>query len=270
MVPKVFGTHRSFDSRVIPAIFFILAFQSERQYRFVQKLLQMKRLILIPLVLITLVVNGQDQPQDHVGNWIMYFGNHKLSEKYSIHNEAQLRLYEPFSNFNQGFVRLGLNYHINAHSLATVGYGFFRTESFPKGDSKVFSNEHRIWEQFILRNAIGRVGFEHRYRLEQRWISFSDGSDDYKNRIRYRIYLSVPITKKKMEDNTLYFAFYDEIFLDLSSAPFDQNRLYGAVGYKLNNALNFQIGYLRHRLGSIPLDRLQFSVFLNTGLGKSE
>ncbi len=229
----------------------------------------MKRILLIPIFLFSITGFAQNQTQDHVGNWLMYFGNHKLSEKYSIHNELQLRLYEPFSNFNQGFFRLGLNYHINDYSLATAGYGFFRTESFTK-DDKAYSNEHRIWEQFILRNKIGRVGFEHRYRLEQRWISFSSGEDDYKNRVRYRVYVSVPLNNSKMDNGTVYLAFYDEIFLDLSSTPFDQNRLYGAVGYKLNKALNFQAGYLSHRLGSTSLDRLQFSVFLNTGLGKSE
>jgi len=231
----------------------------------------MKRILLSStILLVSFIAHSQNQPQDHVGNWVMYFGNHKLSEKYSIHNEAQLRLYEPFSNFNQGFIRLGLNYHINEYSLVTAGYGYFRTESFTKGENKIFSNEHRIWEQFILRNNISRVGFEHRYRLEQRWISLSDGSDDYKNRVRYRLYVSVPLNNPQLDDGTIYLAFYDEIFLDLSDTPFDQNRLYGAVGYKVNQALNFQAGYLRHRLGSVPLDRLQFSVFLNTGLGKSE
>jgi hypothetical protein len=165
---------------------------------------------------------------------------------------------------------LGLNYHINEYSLVTAGYGYFRTESFLKGDSKTYSNEHRIWQQFILRNKINRVDFEHRYRLEQRWISLSNGEDDYRNRVRYRLYVSVPLNQDKMDDGTFYLAFYDEIFLDLSDTPFDQNRLYGALGYKLNKALNFQAGYLRHRLGDTPFDRLQFSVFLNTGIGKAE
>ena len=90
------------------------------------------------ILLVSFIAHSQNQPQDHVGNWVMYFGNHKLSEKYSIHNEAQLRLYEPFSNSNQGFIRLGLNYHINEYSLVTAGYGYFRTESFTKGENKIF------------------------------------------------------------------------------------------------------------------------------------
>ncbi len=226
----------------------------------------MKKVVLFPFLIISTLTFSQDQPQDHVGNWLMYFGNHKLSGKYSIHTEAQIRLFEPISNFNQGFVRLGLSYHINDYSLATAGYGYFRTESFAKGDKNVFSNEHRVWQQFILRNKISRVDFEHRYRLEQRWISVSTGEDDYKNRIRYRLYVGIPLNNPKMDDGTIYLAFYDEIFLDLSDTPFDQNRLYGALGYKLNKAWNFQVGYLSHRLGSTSLDRLQFSVFLNTGL----
>ena len=228
----------------------------------------MKKKLFVPLLFLSLLTYGQQQ--DHTGNWLMYFGSHKLSSTYSIHSEVQIRLYEPFRNFNQGFFRLGLNYHINEYSLLTAGYGFFRTESFVKDHNKTYSNEHRIWQQFILRNKISRVAFEHRYRLEQRWISSWNGEEDYKNRVRYRLYVAVPLNHEAMEDGTIYLAFYDEIFLDVSDTPFDQNRLYGAVGYKLNNALNFQAGYLRHRLGSTPLNRLQFAVFLNTGTRKAE
>ncbi len=125
----------------------------------------MKRVLLISIALsIPLAAQCQNIPDNYLGNWLMYFGNHKLSSTYSIHNEVQIRLYEPAGNFNQGFIRLGLNYHINENSLVTAGYGFFRTESFVKGESKTYANEHRIWQQFILRNKISRIDFEHRYR----------------------------------------------------------------------------------------------------------
>ena len=56
-----------------------------------------------------------------------------------------------------------------------------------------------------------------------------------------------------------------EIFLNISDEPFDQNRLFGALGIQVNDNMNIQVGYLRHRLGTQNLNRLQFAVFLNTG-----
>ena len=53
--------------------------------------------------------------------------------------------------------------------------------------------------------------------------------------------------------------------LRLNDNPFNQNRLYGALGYTVNKNMNIQAGYLRHRNGDLNLDRLQLAVFLNTG-----
>ena len=110
--------------------------------------------------------------------------------------------------------------------------------------------------------------FEHRYRVEQRWIS-SASATDYANRIRYRLQLNVPLNKAEMTDNTLFISVYDEIFLNIAENPFDQNRLYGALGYKFNKSLSLQTGYLRHRLGKVNFDRLQLGVSINTDFSKS-
>ncbi len=192
----------------------------------------------------------------------MYFGTAKLAEKYSIHSELQVRMYEPLSNFNQLLPRIGLNYHITENTWATLGYAWIPTESFEKDALLVSSKEHRIWQQLMLRNKVGKFAFEHRYRLEQRWIS-TETTDSYRDRFRYRLMITAPIGKPELVDNTFFAAFYDELFMNIDNAPFDQNRLYFALGYKLNNALNFQSGYMRHRLGNLSFDRLQFAVFWN-------
>lgn len=193
----------------------------------------------------------------------MYFGTHKLTDRFSIHSELQLRLYEPTTNFNQLLPRVGLNYHINDDAMATGGYAYIPTSSFVKGEREVTSTEHRIWQQFILRNKLGGLKFEHRYRLEQRWIS-TEGDSDYRNRARYRLFFSVPLQNPQVESTHFFLAFYNEIFLNLSDNPFDQNRLYGALGYKASPLVSLQAGFLRHRAGSLNLNRLQLALFLNT------
>ena len=122
---------------------------------------------------------------------------------------------------------------------------------------------------------MGNISIRHRYRLEQRWIrkvdvieisnntTVSEFFNSYKNRARYMVSLKVPLSKNK--DFPLFLSIYDEIFLNLSNTPFDQNRLFGALGFQINNNMNVQVGYLRHRAGSLDLNRLQLALFLKTG-----
>jgi hypothetical protein len=218
---------------------------------------------LICIVFISNNVKGQNPEENELGNWLMYFGTHKISEKYSLHYETQLRNYEVISNFNQLLPRVGLNYHIDESSIVTAGYAFIPTQNeFDKGWGKEMVTENRIWEQFILRNSINRVKIRHRYRLEQRWVKAGDITT-YKNRARYMLSVKLPISKN--EESPLFISLYDEIFLNISDNPFDQNRLFAALGYQVNKQMNIQLGYLRHRSGSLDLDRLQLALFLNTG-----
>ena len=227
------------------------------------------------MVFISNNVKGQ-KIEENLGSWFMYFGTHKLSEKYSLHYETQLRNYKIVSNFNQLLPRVGLNYHIDKNTSLTAGYAFIPTQNiFDLGWDDQIITENRIWEQFILKNVINRVKIRHRYRLEQRWIkkvdvvqisnntSFSEFSTSYKNRARYMLSVKFPISKN--EESPLFVSLYDEIFLNISDSPFDQNRLFAALGYQINKQMNFQVGYLGHRSGNLNLNRLQLAVFLNTG-----
>ena len=214
------------------------------------------------MVFISNNIKGQNS-EENLGNWFMYFGTHKLSEKYSLHYETQLRNYELVSNFNQLLPRVGLNYHIDKNTSLTAGYAFIPTQNvFDQGWGEEMVAENRIWEQFILKNVVNRMKIRHRYRLEQRWVKLGEETT-YKNRARYMLSVKLPISKN--EDSPLFISLYDEIFLNISDNPFDQNRLFAALGYQFNKQMNFQVGYLRHRSGNLNLNRLQLAVFLNTG-----
>ena len=81
-----------------------------------------KRLTGLFLFLGILTINAQQPGEDEMGAWYMYFGTNKISERLSIHTEAQFRFYETTSNFNQMLLRTGLNYHIDPNAIATGGY----------------------------------------------------------------------------------------------------------------------------------------------------
>jgi len=201
----------------------------------------------------------------------MYFGTNQIADKWSIHSEAQLRYYEQAKNFNQLLLRTWLNYHINPNAIATAGYAYIKTDpTFFEAalidlDGQASDNisENRIFEQFILKNKVWELLFEHRYRLEQRFITDSDlNTKSTQHRARYRLQITVPLT------DIFFLNFYDEIFINLQNEAFDQNRLYAAVGINVTNNLNVQAGYLKNHFRTVDYDRLQVAVFYNPDLRK--
>ncbi|GAA4276200.1 DUF2490 domain-containing protein [Aquimarina mytili] len=224
----------------------------------------MKNILLSVLVLVTVSINAQETGEDQLGAWYMYFGTNQITDKLSIHSEAQFRFYETTSTFNQLLLRTGLNYHINDNAIATLGYGYINTDgSFEDVPNEENSKEHRIFQQFILKNVVGKFKFEHRYRLEQRFID-TQFDNFTEHRARYRLQLTYPINDK------WFLNAYDEVFINLQEPIFGQNRLYGAIGYNIKSNFNVQFGYLKNHFTGINFDRLQLGIIYNTDFRKSK
>ncbi|MGB5190551.1 DUF2490 domain-containing protein [Robiginitalea sp.] len=227
------------------------------------------RLLLAPLLLLLCShaeLGAQQTGEEELGAWYMYFGMNRLAERWSLHTEAQWRLYEVDRNFNQLLLRTGMNYHIDKGVIATLGYAYIDTdptyEDIPTGDVPFAGNqisENRIFEQFILTNKVWEFNFEHRYRLEQRFIN-DQGGNVTRHRARYRLQLTLPLT------DTIFINLYDEIFINLQDDLFDQNRLYAALGVRITENSSIQIGYLKNQFRTANFDRLQFALFYNPDL----
>ena len=202
--------------------------------------------------------------QEDTGNWIMYFGTNKISDKLSIHSELQYRNHtiSP-TNIEQLLLRTGLNYHIKPHASATIGYAHIGNHTYESNRKSPEVEEHRIWQQFLTTNKIGRIKFEHRYRIEERFIE-----KDFKTRFRYRIMLFYPLNRKLLESGTIYLGVYDELFINGGKTFFDRNRLYGGIGYKYSQNIEFQIGLLRQEVQTSVKTFLQFGMILNTDFKK--
>ncbi|MBT8261180.1 MAG: DUF2490 domain-containing protein [Bacteroidia bacterium] len=209
--------------------------------------------------------SAQETGEDDFGFWAMYFGTNRVSEKLSIHTEAQFRFYEVASNFNQMLLRTGLNYHISDKAMATIGYGYIETDpTFPEPDGEQNISENRIYQQFVLRNNVGKIKFSHRYRIEQRFISNPVTGNDTQHRARYFLRVTYPI------NDTWFLTAYDEVFINLQEPIFGQNRLYGAIGYVANKNVSVQVGYLKNHFTGSNFDRLQIGIFWNTDLRKKQ
>lgn len=166
--------------------------------------------------------------QKDVGNWVMYFGMNKVHKDWSIHTEAQWRNHTIKPKLEQLLLRTGVNYHINKKHMVTLGYGYIlsQPEDFPTQDRV---QEHRIFQQYIMKNEVWRFFFEHRYRYEQRFIE-----QDFKQRLRYRLMFAIPFNKKRIEKGAVFFSLYDEVFINIErNNYFDRNRFYLALGYQI-------------------------------------
>lgn len=204
--------------------------------------------------------------EDKVGNWLMYFGTNKIADDWSIHSEVQYRNHTLAPvNIEQLLLRTGINYHVSNSAILTLGYGYVASHIYESEQAEPESREHRIFQQLILTNKVGRLKFEHRYRLEQRWVN-----SDYRNRLRYRLMAFLPLNKPTITTGTVFLGVYDEIFVNTEKVFFDRNRFYTALGYQFNPMTQVQVGYLRQRVNNFGKSYLQFGLVFNTDLRKSE
>lgn len=220
----------------------------------------MKKILGLLILISTFTVMAQENGEQKLGSWYMYFGTNKITDKLSIHTEAQFRYYEQAKNFNQLLLRTGLNYHINPNTIATFGYGYIKTDgTFEEFPNETYLNEHRIFERFFLKNKVWEFNFEHRYTLEQRFLDFGDRTE-VQHRGRYRLQITLPLT------DTFFLNFYDEIMLNLQGDIFGQNRLYAALGIHVTNNTSLQLGYLKNHFSAINYERLQIGITYNPDL----
>lgn len=191
-----------------------------------------------------------DDGQDELGNWMIWNGTLNFSDKWSMFTETQLRLWEVASNPNEWFVRAAGQYNLTKRTLVALGYMHSQVDPFE--DDAPRTKEDRIYQQFTAKNAWSRPVLEHRFRTEQRWIETSGQGTDFRNRFRYRLQATVPVSRKQMGPQTHFLNFYDEMFLNYGnrSETFDQNRLYGAYGYQFGKNDNLQLGLLWQRRSS--------------------
>ena len=195
--------------------------------------------------------------ESDVGNWLIYIGNKKVNSKFNLHNEIQYRNYDAIGDLEQLLLRTGLGYTFKENSAnLLLGYGYIVSENYKAENEKYAINEHRIFQQFTSLQTIGSIKIQHRYRFEQRFVE-----RDFKQRFRYFVSLNIPLKIKK--NTQTYLSVYNEIFMNTNSPVFDRNRLYGGIGYNINNNIRVEIGYMNQFFEKYNRDQLNIISFVN-------
>ena len=205
--------------------------------------------------------------EDELGAWYMYFWSTRLNDgesRWGFQGDTQYRNWDLLGDLEQLLIRGGVTYTPDGtNATFTFGYGNITTGMY--GSSDDTTHEDRIYQEALLRQRIGELlRLRHRFRYEQRWV---DGQD-FRTRFRYALFADIPVNGKQMAPGAFYIALYNELFIngerDIGTAMpvelFDRNRLYGGLGYVINERLKFQGGYMHQATDPWSKDQLQFSI----------
>jgi len=208
-------------------------------------------------LLLPLFSVGQDS---NIGNWLIYIGNKKIDTKWNLHHEVQYRNYNAIGDLEQLLLRTGIGYAVADKSNLLLGYGYILSQNYPAGSTeKISVGEHRVFQQFITKNKVGKLGLQHRYRFEQRFVE----EQDMKLRFRYFLGLNFPLVVVPDSAREFYLSAYNEIFIASRDKVFDRNRLYFGLGYKLSPAIKLEAGYMNQFLNNGNRDQMNLLLFAN-------
>ena len=203
--------------------------------------------------------------EDQTGGWYMYFFNTTLNDSpWGIQGDLQHRNWNIAGDLEQLMLRGGLTYSPqNANIKFTLGYGNITTGAF--GEDNTTTAESRFYQEALFPVKFGnRFYTNHRFRYEQRFVE----NQDFRTRYRYNLFLNIALNKANMEKNTIYLALYNELFMNGQRTVgngntvefFDRNRLYGAVGYVIQDGLKVQLGIMNQTTDSWGKNQLQLSL----------
>lgn len=207
-------------------------------------------------VMVLMMVESTNAQSTNNG-WLATFYTVKFNNKFSLLADVQFRTGDNYSAMQTLLLRAGLQYKLSEKVLFTAGYAYILPRRTVQGVTG-YGEEHRFWEQVIIPQSIGFAAAQHRFRLEQRFISKSvleDGSlkndgNVYSNRFRYFFRTVIPFSGKKSFQQGIFGAIQNEVMLQFgdksatNGKTFDQNRLYLALGKRFSRRFDLEAGYM--------------------------
>lgn len=186
--------------------------------------------------------------------WFGYFNQTRVSNKWGLWTDLNLRTKEDFvNNLSVSIVRFGLTYYLTTDTKLTAGYAW--VNFFPADNHKNISQpEHRPWQQIQWHTKYGKKRMMQWIRLEERFRrkilndnALADGYN-FNFKVRYNFWYEVPLGKKGIVPGALSFIVNDEVHINLGKQIvnncFDQNRFFTGLKFQTGTHTNVQLGYL--------------------------
>lgn len=183
--------------------------------------------------------------QEHISSFNALTVNYKFHPKFFLYAEGQLRGNEDYTYPDYYELKGGLGYNLTKNHKPFVGLGRYVTYK----NHSLSKEEFRVWLQDVIDFKKGIVKFENRFRAEKSWFyePKSEKSSE-RMRYRYRLNITVPLNAKSVKPGTLFTNVYDEVFFVSPNKPtFARNRVYGGLGYQIDENFGIVGGYLWQR-----------------------
>ena len=124
-----------------------------------------------------------------------------------------------------------------------------------------------MWQQYLISHKAGTMAVSHRFRLEQRFLPSPTAEDEglgvdeynYSTRFRYFVRGIIPLSGRQSFTRGVFVALQNELFMNISHKDsvngqfFDQNRAYGAIGYRFGKQLDMEAGYMNQYVSRRPV-----------------
>lgn len=198
------------------------------------------RILFLITIILYYSINTISAQSFGLGSWNILNVKYNVDDKLSFFAEGQLRSLNFYSNFHYYEYKGGINYKVHKNVKLTMGAGSYQT--YKEGGDFVLpknNDEFRLWPQVVLFQSAGKLKIEQRYRAEFRFTS-----NGYRNRFRYRLGVSYPFGKERMEYKPFQVSASNEIFFTDREPYFERNRMLLAFNYKPSKATTIQLGYL--------------------------
>ncbi|MBK0380512.1 DUF2490 domain-containing protein [Mucilaginibacter segetis] len=211
-------------------------------------------LLLVITFLLPIIASAQE---NQFSGWAAYFYSQKVSPKWGVAFDGQLRTANHYDYVNTVLLRPSVNYFFSKNTSAALGYAYVASYGRAGGE-KTFRPENRTWEQFIVSHPISKnIGLAHRFRLEQIYKGNSSAvSNDhyFSQRLRYFARSVIPFKAEENFVKGAFVALQNEVFVNVQNKNktnthfFDQNWAYVALGYRISKGIDAEFGYLNQYL----------------------
>jgi len=202
-----------------------------------------KILILLGLVSSLQSVLAGELAED-TGAWLQIVGEGSLAgldpkwEKGRVWLEGQSRFDGNWEHWYQGMVRTAVGYSLSDRATIWAGYTWLPTQNIGKS----YISQQDVWPAFryILPTDIGTFTFR------TMWETNFLRGDQIRERPRQMIKFMHPFEFEPR----LSFIAWDEAFYRVNTTTwggksgFDQNRVFGGLGWSFNNNVRAELGYL--------------------------
>jgi len=204
-------------------------------------LLKIKILFRLLLGFWIITISSQEaHSETGLGNWNALILKSKFSEKWSMIQENHFKSADFNLQYDYYEIKETVYYALQSNFATALGSGLFHTcDSSTLFEPKEARNELRTWEELNFKHSLNRLNFEHRSRLEQRFLS-----SGYQNRFRYRIGFMTNLNQDPKKPSRFFLSFNNELYIPLDGIKIEKNRLFTGAGLQINHNATLTFGRL--------------------------